>query len=765
MADGKVTIDTELNNKGLNKGLKDSGSKLKDFAKTAGKAGVTAAAVAVSIKAIAKGVKDVTEAYKGQIKSEKMLESASKNNPYLDSRSVQQLKEYADNIQTLTGHDNVLIQEYMTMLAGAGRTQEQIQEIISASADLASAGLMDMGTAVKELSKSYEGQGRTLKMLIPAVNSLNEEEMKQGRAIDVIKKAYGGLAEETFAATGSTEKLANAWGDLRKELGAPIEKALAPARKAIAEFTDELTNGLRVFREWEEATKKRETGKQDASSIQKEIDFLEKQKELSEKTLEQIENASRFQVFFMGGEKGREKAKERQKKIIDNLQKQIDLYEEERDVKAEIEDENNKLIQQETELAEKRAKQKERDEKAQEHIDSVTKALADQLEAMRVNAELRNEEVDTAEELNAYMNAYVDLVVKSNGLVTENHTVAKNMLGTIKEMADAEAKKTKSLEEQAELEEAMKEFYDFLGELQDELSEIDFYKNQIKELEKRKDDAIKLKNIEADEKLKIEKEFAEAKAKLDEKITQLEKEQQRERIANYISIAKEFADEYANAMNNITRLASEGVEARAYLSTKEAEKMYNDGEIGYEEYQEKLSDIEKESSKQRYKIAMWEWGVQLVQAIANTAQGITKAISQGGVAGIALGALVGAAGAAQIALITANKPVAPSFATGGIVGGTSYTGDRVQANVNSGEMILTYAQQKRLFDIANGGRTGGNVQVFNSASNDVNVRPEITPEGVRILIRKVVNEDMASGRYNKSYKQMRGGLNGVRLTN
>lgn len=766
MADGKVTIDTELNNKGLDKGLKESGSKLKDFAKTAGKAGVTAAAAAVSIKAIATGIKDVTEAYKGQIKSEKMLESASKNNPYLDSRSVQQLKEYADNIQTLTGHDNVLIQEYMTMLAGAGRTQEQIQEIISASADLASAGLMDMGTAVKELSISYEGQGRTLKMLIPAVNSLNEEEMKQGRAIDVIKKAYGGLAEETFAATGATEKLANAWGDLKKELGASIEELTAPGRKSIAEFTDELTNGLRVFREWKEATKKRKTGKEDASSIQKEIDFLEKQKELSEKTLERIENASRFQVFFMGGEKGREKAKELHKKIIDNLQKQIDLYEEERDVKAEIEDENNKLIQQETELAEKRAKQKERDEKAQEHIDSVTKALADQLEAMRVNAELRNEEVDTAEELNAYMSAYVDLVVKSNGLVTENHTVAKNMLGTIKEMADAEAKKTRSLEEQAELEEAMKEFYDFLGELQDELSEIDFYKNQIKELEKRKDDAIKLKNIEVDEKLKIEKEFAEAKAKLDKKITQLEKEQQRERIDNYISIAKEFAYEYANAMNNITRLASEGVEARAYLSTKEAEKMYNDGEIGYEEYQEKLSDIEKESAKQRYKIAMWEWGVNLANSLVNTAVAVTKALSSSEPPlNFILAGLVASAGAAQAALIGANKPVVPSFATGGIVGGTSYTGDRVQANVNSGEMILTYAQQKRLFDIANGGRTGGNVQVFNSASNDVNVRPEITPEGVRILIRKVVNEDMASGRYNKSYKQMRGGLNGVRLTN
>jgi hypothetical protein len=164
---------------------------------------------------------------------------------------------------------------------------------------------------------------------------------------------------------------------------------------------------------------------------------------------------------------------------------------------------------------------------------------------------------------------------------------------------------------------------------------------------------------------------------------------------------------------------------------------------------------------------MWEWGVQLVQAIVNTAVAVNKALSSSAPPlNFVLAGLVATAGAAQTALITANKPVAPpSFATGGIVGGTSYTGDRVQANVNSGEMILTYAQQKRLFDIANGGRTGGNVQVFNSASNDVNVRPEITPEGVRILIRKVVNEDMASGRYNKSYKKMRGGLNGVRLTN
>lgn len=42
------------------------------------------------------------------------------------------------------------------------------------------------------------------------------------------------------------------------------------------------------------------------------------------------------------------------------------------------------------------------------------------------------------------------------------------------------------------------------------------------------------------------------------------------------------------------------------------------------------------------------------------------------------------------------------FATGGIVGGTSYTGDNVPVMVNSGEMILNQGQQARLFELANG---------------------------------------------------------------
>ena len=49
-----------------------------------------------------------------------------------------------------------------------------------------------------------------------------------------------------------------------------------------------------------------------------------------------------------------------------------------------------------------------------------------------------------------------------------------------------------------------------------------------------------------------------------------------------------------------------------------------------------------------------------------------------------------------------------SFDSGGIVGGTSYRGDKLPAMVNSREMILNATQQKQLFDIINSGASGAN---------------------------------------------------------
>lgn len=71
-------------------------------------------------------------------------------------------------------------------------------------------------------------------------------------------------------------------------------------------------------------------------------------------------------------------------------------------------------------------------------------------------------------------------------------------------------------------------------------------------------------------------------------------------------------------------------------------------------------------------------------------------------------ALVGAAATANVAKIAGVG----SFEQGGIVPGSSFTGDNLQANVNSGEMILNRSQQSQLFNQANGG--GSNNQDLSS---------------------------------------------------
>lgn len=66
-----------------------------------------------------------------------------------------------------------------------------------------------------------------------------------------------------------------------------------------------------------------------------------------------------------------------------------------------------------------------------------------------------------------------------------------------------------------------------------------------------------------------------------------------------------------------------------------------------------------------------------------------------------------------VASVIAVMANVPKFANGGIVPGNLYSGDRVPAMVNSGEMILNRSQQGRLFDILNskGGVNGKDVRV------------------------------------------------------
>lgn len=90
--------------------------------------------------------------------------------------------------------------------------------------------------------------------------------------------------------------------------------------------------------------------------------------------------------------------------------------------------------------------------------------------------------------------------------------------------------------------------------------------------------------------------------------------------------------------------------------------------------------------------------VQL-QALA-TAQGVASAFSAPWPASLAAVATV-------LTTVASIFGSLPQFAEGGIIGGSSYFGDRLLARVNSGEMILNQKQQRRLYDLttSDGGTT------------------------------------------------------------
>ena len=72
-----------------------------------------------------------------------------------------------------------------------------------------------------------------------------------------------------------------------------------------------------------------------------------------------------------------------------------------------------------------------------------------------------------------------------------------------------------------------------------------------------------------------------------------------------------------------------------------------------------------------------------------------------------------AAIATVVATIASVFSSLPKFADGGIVGGSSYFGDKLLARVNSGEMILNQGQQERLLSMTEGGnvRVTGDVRL------------------------------------------------------
>jgi hypothetical protein len=106
----------------------------------------------------------------------------------------------------------------------------------------------------------------------------------------------------------------------------------------------------------------------------------------------------------------------------------------------------------------------------------------------------------------------------------------------------------------------------------------------------------------------------------------------------------------------------------------------------------------------------------MLSMVGSFMESLGKSLIQAGIAGIAFKKLLAnpyAAIAAGIALVALGAVVenkfkeGPKFADGGIVGGSSFYGDKILARVNSGEMVTNSAQQQKIWGAMQGGSSGG----------------------------------------------------------
>ncbi len=772
MADGEVKINTKLDTSGVDKGLKDLNKKLDDAGKSIDNAGkksktlntnlggmnktalATAGAVAgvaVAVKKTVDALNDCEAAYKIQRNAEIALQQAAKNNPYLNNESVYNLRNFASELQSMSNIGDEVSIKVMSQLAATGRNEEQIMQIMKAAADMAAVTGEDIATAAQKLNATLNGNAGMLGRQVTAINNLTKEELESGRAIEIVAQQYNGSAA---AMADNTVQLANAWGDFKENIGRNWAEKTSPIKKFFTDTLNDINEALALTADKKAAAAAREAGTDTAAQAKLNYEGAAAVLAEMDKTPGMTERKGGILAGLMVDPKWQEK-RDAQAKTVEDLKKR---YEELAKAEQDEAEAAQKAADEAQAAADKAAAAKTRDETAADFIAKNKAALAERIASMELEAKLTENEVDAGEMYNAYLQSYIDLVTKSNGLVTEGNSAAKERLALLNQWAE-KAKDAATEEERLAAAQKAKDEAEALLAATEGLgfgSKYDEYMNREQELLKMKQD-LNAAEIEDAKKKQL------AIERIDEELVK----NRRQLWAGLASEVTGYAQQVNQIVQDAAKLALETENNRMRTELANLEIKYRKGELGEEEYQKKVEEAKKKGAKIQYQIEMSQWASSILMATANTAVGVTQALAQGGVTGIITGALVGAAGAVQLASIMAAKPV-QHFATGGFVGGmngASMGADNTTIAARSGEMIMNANQQRALWDMLNGsgnaaGAGGYDLIINNSAANLVNVQPQITRGQIELMIDARVNDGLRNGRFDGGLNAANAGMSG-----
>lgn len=454
-----------------------------------------------------------------------------------------------------------------------------------------------------------------------------------------------------------------------------------------------------------ESTDLEERKKALQSAITLEEEIARRNVEIATKTLELRKEQARQEVDTTDETKNEIARLEAEK-----IQAETDYYNKKREMAAQIRELNNKINAENAKNHQEYIKRLEAQRKAEEEAEKARqealkasleneKALRQQMEDFKASlikdaGERELIEMQLAgsreiEELKKRLETEQNLTEEGRAILNQLIIDKQTELDTqLKEKADALAEERINAEMQriAEQEQTKLELRKAIAEE----NSAEMLELQLQELELQQQAELENTILNEEDKYLIVEKYEKLKQALVAETAKKNEEQ-----------ATQMKEQLSSAMQSMAKNASSAFGQMSELLE------------GYGEENEKASKAAKAFALMQLATDQAISISQTARAMVEAVEGATQAAKYTGplapvmlavyiaeMVGLVLGAVAG-----QVASIKQAKGIlsGEKFESGGIVGGTSFSGDKVVAHVNSGEMILNREQQTRLFDMANYG--------------------------------------------------------------
>ena len=454
-----------------------------------------------------------------------------------------------------------------------------------------------------------------------------------------------------------------------------------------------------------ESTDLEERKKALQSAIALEEEIARRNVEIATKTLQLRKEQARQEVDTTDETKNEIARLEAEK-----IQAETDYYNKKREMAAQIREINNKINAENVKNHQEYIKRLEEQRKAQEEAEKARqealkasleneKAIRQQMEDFKASlikdagerelVEMQLAGTREIEELKKRLETEKNLTEEGRAILNQLIIDKQTELDTqLKEKADAIAEERINAEMQriAEQEQTKLELRKAIAEE----NSAEMLELQLEELEMQQQAELENTILNEEDKYLIVEKYEKLKQALVEETAKKNEEQATQMKAQLSSAMQSMAKNASSAFGQMSELLE-----------------------GYGEENEKASKAAKAFALMQLATDQAISISQTARAIVEAVEGATQAAAKTGplapvmiavyiaeMVGLVLGAVAG-----QVASIKQAKGIlsGEKFESGGIVGGTSFSGDKVVAHVNSGEMILNREQQTRLFDMANYG--------------------------------------------------------------